>query len=319
MVFPGQGSQEIGMGKEIYDNFPVAREVFEEVDENLGYALSKMMFAGEVSELIKTEHTQPAIMTVSMAILRSFLRVIKKDITEIVDIVAGHSLGEFSALCGIDFFSLSTCAELLQKRAIFMNEAMQGKSEKYGMIAVLGLDFAKIEEVVEEISKKVGCFCAIANDNCPGQVILSCDQKAIDFLQKNYRKYGIKRIIPLKVNIPFHCSLLDSSKEKMSLELNKILLQSSHLQLPMFLNAHPDNSTDDKNMVMTNLARQTNSTVRFREMIENATRDGVTTFLEVGHGQVLSNLIKKIIPNVKVFSLNSVQKIHEFAEEIMFI
>lgn len=309
-VFPGQGSQAVGMGKEICENFPVARDVFMEVDDTLRFKLSNLMFEGDLHELTKTQHAQPAIMAVSMAILRVIEHELGKKITDIANFVAGHSLGEYSALCGVDFFSVRECAKLLQKRAFAMNNAVQN-SENFGMLAILGVDLQKAEEVVATINKEIG-FCEIANDNENQQVIFSCEKKVIDFLTQNYRKYGIKRVVPLNVSAPFHCSLMKPAGRVMQDELMKIA-DLQDLRIPILQNVNPQPTTNESEII-EGLVRQTYSRVRFRETIENAWELGVRKFVEIGHGKVLSSLIKKIKPEAAILTINSVDSINNFIE-----
>lgn len=310
-VFPGQGSQAVGMGKAICENFVVARDLFMEVDDALRFNLSHLMFEGDLHELTKTQHAQPAIMTVSMAILR----VIESELgKKVVDFVAGHSLGEYSALCGENFFSLQNCARLLQKRAFAMNNAVQN-CENYGMLAILGLNFAQVKNIVDFLSKEIG-LCEIANDNSLEQIIISCDQKVIEFLKKNYRKYEIKRIIQLNVSSPFHCSLMKSAGKVMENEFKKIK-NLQNLQIPILQNVNPQ-PTKNKNDIISNLVKQTYSQVRFRETIENAWNLGVRRFIEIGHGKVLSSLIAKIVPDAKVLSVNSIDSIDCFIKDFVY-
>lgn len=310
-VFPGQGSQVVGMGKEICENFSVARDVFMEVDDVLQFKLSDLMFVGDLRELTKTQHAQPAIMTVSMAILSVITSQLGKKIVDIVDFVSGHSLGEYSALCGIDFFSLQDCAKLLQKRAFAMNNAVKN-AESYGMLAVLGVNFNKIDEIVGNINREIG-FCEIANDNSSEQVVLSCEKRVMEFLKQNYRKYGVKRVVPLNVSAPFHCSLMKPAGNIMQNELEK-MKNLTNLQVSLFQNVNPE-PIKNKNEIIEGLVKQTYSRVRFRETIESAVKLGVNKFVEIGHGKVLSSLIAKIAPTAEVIAVNSSKAIDVFLNQ----
>ena len=285
-VFPGQGTQTIGMGADLARDFTEARMVFEEVDDALNTRLSNLMFNGDASELTQTQNAQPAIMAVSMAVWR----VLEKQGLK-VSAVAGHSLGEYSALCAAQVLSLSDTAKLLQQRGRAMAHACtQGKG---GMLALLG---ATLEQA-KEVAKSAGCF--VANDNAPGQIVLSGYLDALDKAKEIAGKMCIKRAISLKVAGGFHSPLMQSAADEMSVILNKTLF--SVPQIPVYFNvtASIENNPADYADLLT---EQITAPVRWRELIQN-TRSNC--FVECGIGAVLAGLIQRIVPDAKIRSVGT--------------
>jgi len=289
-VFPGQGSQYVGMGKDIYENFPVARETFAEASDALGFDIAQVSFYGPVGELNKTFRTQPCILTVSIALHR-VLR--EKDIEPAV--VAGHSLGEYSALVAAGVLSLRDAVKVTEKRGLFMQEAVpEGKGL---MAAILGLERKKVEDIC--MSLRLG-YAAPANYNCPGQIVVAGEKHAVEEAVERSRNAGAKRAVPLDVSAPSHCRLMDSASKKLSDLLDT--LSFNNAIVPVVNNADAVFLTD-VTRIKESLVRQLNCPILWEDSVRAIIDSGVTTFLEVGPGKVLSGLIRRIDPSATVSSI----------------
>ncbi len=298
-VFPGQGSQTVGMGKEFYDNFPVARQVFEEVDDALNQKLSSLIFNGPMEELTLTANAQPAIMVTSIAILRSLQHEMGKGIAGFCQYVAGHSLGEYTALCAAESISLSDTAKLVRLRGQTMQNAVAPGVG--AMAAVLGMDLETISTILEEVSVN-GLLCQIANDNCPGQVVISGHLEAVEAACVKILAAGNKAI-KLPVSAPFHCDLMDPVKEVMNeaLEATKIYPP----KIPLIANVLAAEITQT-NHVIDCLVEQISGMVRWRESMMLLKDLGVENITEVGAGKVLNGMNKRIDSS---FILKNIQSI----------
>jgi [acyl-carrier-protein] S-malonyltransferase len=294
-VFPGQGSQKVGMGREIYDAFPEARRIFEEVDDTLDQHLSKLIFEGPESDLNLTVNTQPALMVVSLAIFK----IIEKELNiDSVRCFAGHSLGEYSALAAAGVIGLSDAARLLRIRGKAMQEAVP-----FGMgamAAVLGLE----QDVLEEITKeaRMGQVCSIANDNCPGQLVISGHLEAVERAMALATERGARKCIILPVSAPFHCSLMQPAADVMKDALQRVEFKAP--SAPILTNVTADFETGPETM-RQNLVTQVTGQVRWRESIARLADTDVDEIIEVGSGKVLTGLNKRIVPDIKVTAINS--------------
>ncbi|MEE2694297.1 MAG: ACP S-malonyltransferase [Pseudomonadota bacterium] len=287
LLFPGQGSQRIGMGKAVFDAFPEARQVYEEVNDALNENLSRLMFEGPEEKLTLTTNAQPALMTSSMAIVRVLETQGDLKISDIAAFVAGHSLGEYSALAAGGAITLTDTAQLLRTRGTAMQQAVPvGKGK---MAAILGLELQRVEEISTSASTEG--VCEVANDNAPGQVVLSGKAEAIDQAIELAKNAGAKRAIPLDVSAPFHCSLLEPAAEKMSSALSKIVISAP---CPPLISNVSAAVTSDPNLIRTQLIDQVTQRVRWREIIETVRELGAADFFEIGTGKVLTNLNKRI-------------------------
>jgi [acyl-carrier-protein] S-malonyltransferase len=306
-LFPGQGSQFIGMGQELASQFEVAKDVFLEVDEALGEKLSALMFRGDIEELTLTKNAQPAIMAVSMAILRvmSFNGLDLKAI----DFLAGHSLGEYSALCASGVISLSDTAKVLRKRGIAMQKAVpEGNGS---MVAVLGLN----SEIVNEFIITSKCdknLIQVANDNDPSQVVISGEKKEVEKFSAFLKQKNAKRIINLPVSAPFHSPLMKPAALTMEAELRKI--NFSNPIVPIIQNVDLSILDSTKGLV-DRLVKQICGTVRWREsLIKMADGYGIKNFFEIGPGKVLASTVKRTIPNANVLSVGLAPQIDQALE-----
>ena len=302
LIFPGQGSQFIGMGKDFSDSFTVAKDIYSELDDSLGRSLSEIIFSGSEEELVNTINSQPSIMATSIAIYKTIIEegLINKNS---IKCVAGHSLGEYSALVVNESISVKDSIKLLDIRSRAMQESMPVGTG--GMVAIIGKKLIDVEKILPEIQKHGKIF--IANDNADGQVVLSGEIKAIEFICKNYKEFSIKRAIQLPVSAPFHCELIESASVKLE---NKIAVQKfNNFIFPLYSNvtAEPCDNETIKDL----LVRQIVNRVRWRNSIENMIRDGVNYFIEVGPGNVLSNLVKRINKQVSVTSISSVEDLEK--------
>ena len=285
-VFPGQGSQAVGMGKALADALPEARLVFEEVDDALNQKLSKLMFEGPEDQLTLTENAQPALMAVSMAIIRT-LQKSKVDLPAKVAYMAGHSLGEYSALAAAGAISLGDAARLLKTRGQAMQRAVpvgQG-----AMAALLGAEIDQALEVVKEAAQ--GEVCAVANDNGGGQVVISGQKSAVDRAIEVAKAKGIKRAIPLAVSAPFHCSLMQPAADAMAEALGKTTINTPNV--PIVANVTAE-AVMDPARIRALLVEQVTSMVRWRESMAWMKSKGIDTYVEIGTGKVLSGLVKRL-------------------------
>lgn len=296
LIFPGQGSQQIGMGKAIFDAFPEARLVHEEVNDALNENLSHLMFEGPEEKLTLTKNAQPALMTSSIAIVRALEVQGGLKIPDIAVHVAGHSLGEYSALTAAGAITLADTARLLRTRGTAMQEAVPVGEGK--MAAILGLELNQAEDISASASD-LG-VCEVANDNAPGQVVLSGKAEAIDRAIELAKEAGAKRAISLDVSAPFHCRLLEPAAEAMSIALDKILISSP---VPPLISNVSAAATNDPNQIRKLLIEQVTQRVRWREIIQVAIELGADSFFEIGTGKVLTNLnkrIKKELPSASI-------------------
>ena len=298
LVFPGQGSQYIGMGKDFSHNFPIAKEVYNEVDDVLGFSLSKLIFNGQIEDLTLTKNAQPAIMATSIAILKTLEKEgfkIKKS-----KFVAGHSLGEYTALCASGAISLADTAHILKMRGIFMQEAV---SVGVGaMAAILGLNLDNVETLVAEI--KDNEICEIANDNEPNQVVLSGHRTAIEKACVKAKSLGAKRAILLPVSAPFHCSLMAPAQENMINLISGLNIEKPNVPLISNVTSIP---TQDIEEIRKNLINQITGRVRWRESILFMKKSGIQIIYEIGPGRVLCNLIKRIVDDVEQENISKIE------------
>ena len=284
-IFPGQGSQFIGMGAELAARWPSAREVFDEVDEALGEKLSQLMWSGEADELTLTQNAQPALMAVSVAVAR-VLEAEGMDWTQKVKFTAGHSLGEYSALVAVGSLSLSDAALLLRARGAAMQKAVpQGQG---AMAALLGLDYEDVVAVVKDVEDGV---VALANDNAPGQVVISGDKAAVAAAMELAKAKGCKKAIMLSVSAPFHCPLMKPAAKAMEEALAKIEITAPKVPVVENMTAAP---VEDPVEISRLLVEQVTGCVRWRETIGYMIAQGVVDFVEIGAGKVLSGMIKRI-------------------------
>lgn len=282
-IFPGQGSQAVGMGKDLFDNFAAAREVFEEADEALGFSLSEMCFAGNEGDLQLTANTQPAILTTSVAAFRSMRSEGFAD----PDFVAGHSLGEYSALVAAGVLTFSDAVRTVRKRGTYMQEAVPVGVG--AMAAILGLGIDAIEQGCSEAAQNQ--VCSSANINSPSQVVIAGNADAIDRACEILKTKGAKRAIKLNVSAPFHCALMMPAQEKLESDLKG--LQYGDFRFPIVHNVDSEVNTDSA-IVCERLTRQVSSPVRWLQAVRQLTASGVDTFIEVGAGKVLSGLVRQI-------------------------
>ncbi len=290
-VFPGQGSQAVGMGVELKAGFAAAREVFEEVDEALGQNLSRLMAEGPIETLTLTENAQPALMAVSLATLRVLEKEGGLALPAKVAFVAGHSLGEYSALAAAGTFTIAETARLLRLRGQAMQSAVPVGVG--AMAAMLGLDLAVAEEVAAEAAQ--GEVCSPANDNAPGQVVLSGHKTAIERAIEIAKGKGGRRSVLLPVSAPFHCALMQPAAEAMASALEKATLRPPAVPLVANVTAQP---TAEPTVIRRQLVEQVTGRVRWRECVLTMKEHDVDTLVELGAGKVLSGLARRIDPAV---------------------
>jgi [acyl-carrier-protein] S-malonyltransferase len=287
-IFPGQGSQHPGMGKDLAENFPAARQIFEEADTALGFALSELCFNGPAEQLQLTENTQPAILTVSVAALRSM----ESEGFPRPDFVAGHSLGEYSALVAAGALSLTDAVRTVRARGRYMQEAVPLGIG--AMAAILGADLEMVENACAEAAQ--GEVCSPANINSPNQIVIAGAADAIDRAITLLKERGAKRAMKLNVSAPFHCALMQPAQERLAADLNEIKFNDLAPPLVANVDARPNDSGD---AARDALVRQVSQPVRWLESVEFLIAEGVQALVEIGPGKVLSGLARQIDRNLR--------------------
>ena len=304
-VFPGQGSQYVGMGLDLSESFTEAKHVFEEIDDTLEQKLSKIMFEGPEEELILTENTQPALMAVSIAIIK----ILKKRGFEISGVLAGHSLGEYTALTASNSFSIKDAALTLKLRGKAMQSSV-GKN-KGSMAAILGLNIDQILEIISKNELQNNVF--VANDNADGQVVLSGLKEYIESSLEIFKENGARKAMKLAVSAPFHCPLMRPAQEIMEKSLSTIKLDKP--SVPVISNVTVDFSSDE-NQIKNNLVNQVTEMVRWRETMIKFMDLGVEELYEIGSGSVLSNLAKRSCPSFKRKSAGNKESVENLLLEL---
>ena len=302
VLFPGQGSQFVEMGKDFYEKFDLAKKIFKTVDDTLGFSLSNIIFNGPETELKLTQNTQPAIMTTGVCIFNVLKEKFGLNLNNI-KFFAGHSLGEYTALVCAGSLTLERAAFLLRERGKFMQNAVP-----YGegsMIAILGMSIDEVEKEINLLPKNE--ICEIANDNSDAQVVVSGKRKIIETLNQNLKKKKKKGII-LPVSAPFHCSLMKKAAENMKENIENTNFLKPNPLIVSNVTAREEN---DVNKIKPLLIDQITSRVRWRESVNYMIEKGITDFIEIGPGKVLSGLVKKINKDVKISNINSVEDVQK--------
>jgi [acyl-carrier-protein] S-malonyltransferase len=300
-IFPGQGSQYVGMGKELHDNFRVAKEVFEEADDSLRFSISSLCFEGPEETLKLTENTQPAVLTTSVAALK----VLQTEKGVAPHLAAGHSLGEYSALVVSDALAFADAVQIVRLRGKFMQEAVPvGEG---AMAAILGMERAQVEKLCEEVSE--GEVLTPANFNCPGQIVIAGHAKAVERAMERVKQEG-KKAVPLPVSAPFHSPLMKPAGERLAKALEGIPIRD--LKIPVVTNVEAD-INQSKERVKELLVTQVSSPVRWEESMQKITTDGIEQTLEIGPGKVLSGLMKRINSKIETKNIEDIQTLKKIS------
>ncbi|MDP7548888.1 MAG: ACP S-malonyltransferase [Alphaproteobacteria bacterium] len=309
IVFPGQGSQNVGMGKALADAMPIAREVFEEVDEALGQNLSRLMFEGPIEELTLTENAQPALMAMSLAVVRVLRRDGGLEFDKHCQFVAGHSLGEYSALCAADALDLDVTARLLKRRGQAMQQAVpvgQGS-----MAALLGLDFEAAQGVARDAA--AGQVCDVANDNAPGQVVVSGNVEAVERAVDLAKQRGARRPMLLPVSAPFHCALMQPAADIMADALREAPFSAP--AVPLIANVTAS-AISDPEEIRDLLVQQVTTMVRWRETVLYLRHQDVDNLVEVGAGKVLTTMLRRIDKEMSGQAIGAPEDIEAFLKSL---
>ncbi|KIL80544.1 ACP S-malonyltransferase [Bacillus badius] len=304
-VFPGQGSQAVGMGKALADEYQEVRELFEAADQKLGFSLSDLMFNGPEEKLTLTMHAQPAILAASIAALRIFE---KEGITP--DFVAGHSLGEYTALAAAKALTFEDAVYAVHKRGQFMEQAVPAGEGT--MAAVLGMERSLLQEVTAEVTAS-GETVGLANLNCPGQIVISGTKNGVALAGERAKEKGAKRVLPLNVSGPFHSSLMKPATEQLETVLNGVEVKDCETPLIANVDAKPVVKAED---IRAKLLQQLYSPVLWEDSVEALIEAGVDTFIEIGPGKVLSGLIKKVNRKVTTYAVQDGASIQEAAKAL---
>lgn len=311
-IFPGQGSQAVGMGRDLYEQFPAARAVFDEADATLGLPLTRLCFEGPEPELTATENAQPALLTVSTALLRAVNEAWGGSL-ELPQAVAGHSLGEYSALVAGDALSFGEALRLVRRRGELMAEAREGS-----MAAVIGLAPEALEQICREVSEflssqaDAASTVVVANYNAPDQLVISGSTLAVEHAGLRAKERGAKRVIPLKVSAAFHSPLMLHAAEGMARAIETATVRDPQVPLIANVTAEPLSTADD---VRREAVAQVVAPVRWIASVERMARDGVTSFLELGPGKVLTGLIRRIAPQARLINVGSADDVRAFVAE----
>jgi [acyl-carrier-protein] S-malonyltransferase len=302
-VFPGQGSQYVGMGKDLWENFDEVKALYEDASAALGYDVKALSFDGPKEELNKTYRTQPCLLTASIAV-----RMVLTLRGVVPDVVAGHSLGEYSALVAAGVISLGEAVKLTEKRGEFMQEAV--KEGEGLMAAIIGLDRNKVDEIC--LSVESG-YVTPANYNCPGQVVIAGEKKAVEDAMKLAKEAGAKRALPLAVSAPSHCTLMLGASNRLGELLNTIELRDP--VVPVVNNADAIFLINAEK-IKVSLVKQLNSPLLWEDSIRNIVSKGINTFIEAGPGKVLSGLIKRIEPAARIFNVEDMKSLNTTLKQL---
>jgi [acyl-carrier-protein] S-malonyltransferase len=292
-IFPGQGSQTVGMGKEFAQKDEKVASFFKKADERLGFSLSTIIFEGPQETLTRTENAQPALLTMSIALFEKV-----KEAGFVPDYVAGHSLGEYSALVAASVLSFEDAVYVVRKRGELMEEAVPAGEGT--MAAVLGMDEPLLASIVAKAAKEVAPV-QLANLNCPGQIVISGAKQGVEYAAKLAKEQGAKRVIPLEVSGPFHSSLMKPAADRLAQVLNEVRMHDSSIPIISNVTAQP---MIKKEEIKEKLIEQLFSPVRWEQSVQTMIELGVDTFVEIGPGKVLSGLVKKINRNVRVYAIH---------------
>ncbi|MNZ95432.1 Malonyl CoA-acyl carrier protein transacylase [compost metagenome] len=302
-VFPGQGSQSVGMGKDIYDNLSSARTLYEQADQKLGFPLTQLVFEGPDHELKQTINTQPALLTTSIALYQAFAT---KGISP--DYVAGHSLGEYSALTAAGVITFEDAVGIVRARGEYMEQAVPGGQG--AMAAVLGGEREALSKLCADVTQG-GHPVELANVNCPGQIVVSGSKEGVDQIVARVKEIGAKRAIPLEVSGPFHSSLMKSAADRLSDKLTAIPFKDAGIPVIANVTAQPVIQAGEISKL---LVEQVYSPVLWADSVSWLISQGVDTFVEIGPGSVLTGLIKKIDKSVRTFNVNGLESLEQTAE-----
>lgn len=305
-LFPGQGSQKVGMGQDVANQYAVAKEIFARADEKLGFALSTLCFEGPSDKLKLTVHTQPALLTTSIALYAALNELIDC----VPDFVAGHSLGEYSALVVAEALSFEDAVFAVRERGQFMEEAVPAGLGT--MAAVMGLERATLADICQTVSKD-DARVELANLNCPGQIVISGHQTAVQAASEQARAAGARRVIPLAVSGPFHSSLMEPAARKLEQTLKDLTFQTA--KIPVVANVSAQIVTEPT-VIRQSLVKQVTSSVLWEDTIRFLLAQGVDQFVEIGPGKVLTGLVKKVNRKVKTFNVSDLASLQQVAEAL---